>query len=79
MDIAEHMTHAAGLALTAAEAELRAMLDAQAAGGRVELRQLKELAALLKDLLALCREVGVSADAGGITVRFEGEASAAAE
>ena len=79
MDVAEHMTQAAGLALTAAEAELRTMLDAQAAGGRVELRQLKETAALLKELLTLCREMGVSADAGGVTVRFEGEASDAAK
>ena len=79
MNITEKITHTASLALTAVETELNAMLDAQAAGGRVELRQLKETAALLKELLGLCRDLGASDEPDRLTVRFEGEVSGAAE
>ena len=68
---------AAELALRAVEAELRAALEAQEGGGRAELRQLKDAAALLKELLALTRELGAGA-ARCVTVRFKGEDVAAA-
>ena len=50
MDITERIAAAAGLALDAAETELRAVLAAQNGGGRGDLRQIKDALALLKEL-----------------------------
>ena len=74
-DITCRINAAAGLALEAVEAELRAALEAQASGGRAELRQIKDAAALLKELLALTRELGGGASPG-VTVRFEDDSAA---
>ena len=77
MDMTERIAAAAALALDAAEAELRAVLDAGSVGGRADLRQIKDALALLKELTSLTRELGGGASAG-VTVRFDGEDVAAA-
>lgn len=55
MDITERIAAAAGLALDAAETELRAVLAAQNGGGRGDLRQIKDALALLKELTSFTR------------------------
>ena len=74
MDITERIAAAAGLALDAAETELRAVL----AGERGDLRQIKDALALLKELTSFTRELGGGASSG-VTVRFDDAAADAAK
>ena len=78
MDITERIAAAAGLALDAAETELRAVLAAQNGGGRGDLRQIKDALALLKELASFTRELGGGAPPG-VTVRFDDAAADAAK
>ena len=78
MDITERIAAAAGLALDAAETELRAVLAAQNGGGRGDLRQIKDALALLKELTSFTRELGGDASPG-VTVRFDDAAADAAK
>ena len=78
MDITERIAAAAGLALDAAETELRAVLAAQNGGGRGDLRQIKDALALLKELTSFTRELGGGASSG-VTVRFDDAAADAAK
>lgn len=78
MDITERVAAAAGLALDAAETELRAVLAAQNGGGRGDLRQIKDALALLKELASFTRELGGGVSSG-VTVRFDDTAADAAK
>lgn len=78
MDITERIAAAAGLALDAAETELRAVLAAQNGGGRGDLRQIKDALALLKELASFTRELGGGVSPG-VTVRFDDAAADAAK
>ncbi len=78
MDITERIAAAAGLALDAAETELRAVLAAQNGGGRGDLRQIKDALALLKELTSFTRELGGGV-LPGVTVRFDDAAADAAK
>ena len=78
MDITERIAAAAGLALDAAETELRAVLAAQNGGGRGDLRQIKDALTLLKELTSFTRELG-GGTSSGVTVRFDDAAADAAK